>query len=705
MKSIKTRIVLWTGGALLAVSVSLMIFSFQSSKEVQSLVKEQTKDILISEVKQKVSAQTSYGAEVIVNNLSLPLDYTKALAQSFSVIRKVASEDALGDGSIRLTMNEILRDALKENSSFLGTFSVWEAGKLDALDASYANKDTSYDATGRFIPYWSRTDNNISVSALLGYDNQTRGADGFRVGEYYLCSKDSQRACVINPFSYPIDGKDVLLTSLVSPVVIDRQFVGVVGVDIRLSFLQELARDISQSLYDGESEVIIVSNNFTIAGHSEGKSQGQAFASLYSNGWEEEIGAIKSGQSLINDDEEKQQVRAVIPIQIGSTSTPWAMMVSIPRATVLASLTKVDSSITGIVNKSISYQVGIGILVTLAALLAIWVVSAGIVRPIRSTVELLTKVADGNLVQRLQMDRKDETGMLVEACNSLAEKMQLMIRDIQESGQQLSSSAEHSATISYQTRKGVDKQQDEISLISSAVSEMASTAQAVSDSAQQANDATVGVKSETHQNQEIIRLTACSINELAEEVQTASEVIQKLVQDSQNIYSILDVIRDITEQTNLLALNAAIEAARAGDAGRGFAVVADEVRSLAHRTQTSTDEVQGMIESIQVGTKQAVEVMERGQEKANASIDRAAQAGTSLEAIMEAVELLSDLNAQVASAAEQQSSVAEDINVNLIAINHVAEETVAGAEQSTVSSEQLTQLSQRLNQIVTQFVI
>ena len=290
-------------------------------------------------------------------------------------------------------------------------------------------------------------------------------------------------------------------------------------------------------------------------------------------------------------------------------------------------------------------------------------------------------------------------------CNSLAEKMQAMIKDIQDSGHKLSYSAESSAAISYQTRQGVDKQQGEIALISTAVSEMTSTAQAVSVSAQQANNATLNVKQEANQSQEVIRMTAASINELAAEVQEASAVIQKLVEDSQNIYSILDVIRGITEQTNLLALNAAIEAARAGEAGRGFAVVADEVRNLAQRTQASTNEVQQMIESLQQGTQKAVQVMDRGQEKANASVQQAAQAGQSLEAILESVNELSDLNAQVASAAEQQSGVAEDINVNLISINKVAEETVAGAEQSTSSSRELTQLSQRLNGIVKQFVI
>lgn len=705
MKSIKTRIILWTGGALLSVAFALMFFSFQSSKEVQSLVKERTREILLTEVKKEVVAQSNYGAGVIVNNLSTSLDYTKALASSFSVIQRTAKNEALNDGSIRVTMNDILKDSLNGNSQFLAVYTAWEADKLDFMDSTYSNRDASYDQTGRFIPYWSLANNQASTSALVDYENQTRGSNGFRAGEYYLCSKDSKQACIIDPYSYPINGKDVLLTSLVSPILINNQFAGIVGVDISLDFLQQLAQEISQSLYNGQSEVIILGNSGIVAGHSQGKGQGENFSRLYPSGWEKELSAIKSGLTTVSDDHSKGFVRASIPIQIGSTNTPWSMLVSIPRSAVLASINEMDTSISSIVNSSINFQVILGIMITALALAAIWAASAGIVQPIRNTVELLTHVAQGNLTQRLKTNKRDETGILIGTCNTLAEKMQSMIRDIQDSGHKLSASAESSSAISYQTRQGVDKQQDEIALISTAVSEMTSTAQAVATSAQQANEATLTVHQEANQSQNVIRLTTDSINELATEVQEASNVIQQLAEDSQNIYSILDVIRAITEQTNLLALNAAIEAARAGEAGRGFAVVADEVRNLAQRTQSSTDEVQGMIENLQQGTQRAVEVMNRSQEKANTSIDRAAQANNSLVSILESVTLLGDLNAQVASAAEQQSGVAEDINVNLISINKVAEETVIGAEQSTTSSEQLTHLSQRLNHIVKQFVI
>jgi methyl-accepting chemotaxis protein len=362
-----------------------------------------------------------------------------------------------------------------------------------------------------------------------------------------------------------------------------------------------------------------------------------------------------------------------------------------------------DHSISEMVDSAINSQIVVGIVVLVLALIAIWMVAAGIVRPIRSVVEVLSKVADGNLTQKLSINRSDETGVLADACNTLVDRMQRMIKEIADSGQKLSESAEHSAAISYQTRQGVEKQQDEVAMILTAATEMTATAKAVADSARQANDATVDVKQDANQSQNVIQLTTDSINDLANEVQLASDAIQKLEKDSQNISSILDVIRDITEQTNLLALNAAIEAARAGEAGRGFAVVADEVRGLAQRTQTSTDEVQGMIENIQKSTTQAVQVMDKGRAKADSSIEQAVQAGSSLESILQSVTVLADLNAQVASAAEQQTSVVEAISDNLMSINRVAEEAVQGAEQATQSSEQLTQLSQRLNQVVQQF--
>jgi len=197
--------------------------------------------------------------------------------------------------------------------------------------------------------------------------------------------------------------------------------------------------------------------------------------------------------------------------------------------------------------------------------------------------------------------------------------------------------------------------------------------------------------------------TGSTITELADEIGRAVEVVQTLARDSENIDAILVTIRSIAEQTNLLALNAAIEAARAGEQGRGFAVVADEVRNLAQKTQQATGEIQQMIQQLQNGTRDVVQVMEQSQSRTQRSVEQADAADEALQAITQAVSLINDMNNQIASAAEEQSAVAEDINRNVTNIGQVAQEVAGGAEEASQASAGLTRLAEQQRRLINQF--
>jgi methyl-accepting chemotaxis protein len=232
---------------------------------------------------------------------------------------------------------------------------------------------------------------------------------------------------------------------------------------------------------------------------------------------------------------------------------------------------------------------------------------------------------------------------------------------------------------------------------------MAATSQEVARNTAAAANAARQADSETQAGREVVNQAIDAIDHLAQEVVSAADVIHRLEAESGKIGTVLDVIRGIAEQTNLLALNAAIEAARAGEQGRGFAVVADEVRTLATRTQESTQEIQKMIERLQTGAKSAVQVMEQGRSKAQVSVQQAARAGTSLDTIATAVSAISDMNAQIASAAEEQGAVAEEINRNITNISQIANQTASGAEQTATASAELAKLAARLQTHVGRF--
>jgi methyl-accepting chemotaxis protein len=334
-----------------------------------------------------------------------------------------------------------------------------------------------------------------------------------------------------------------------------------------------------------------------------------------------------------------------------------------------------------------------------------WATIGGIGRAVAQLEHASGQMAEGNLTVRADYHAKDELGHVASAFNRMGERFHGMVQQLSGATSQLAAAAEETSAVTEQTSSGIRQQQSETEQVATAMNEMTATVQEVAHSAASAAEAAHKADEEALSGKQVVTRTIDVIDALAGEVEKAAGVIQQLEQDSDKIGSVLDVIRGIAEQTNLLALNAAIEAARAGEQGRGFAVVADEVRTLASRTQQSTAEIQGMIEKLQTGAVNAVKVMDASRSQAQAGVEQVAQAGASLDSITRAVGTINDLNAQIASAAEQQSSVAEEINRNIVNISQVAEQTNQGAQQTAAASEELARLAEQLQGLVSQFRI
>jgi uncharacterized phage infection (PIP) family protein YhgE len=259
------------------------------------------------------------------------------------------------------------------------------------------------------------------------------------------------------------------------------------------------------------------------------------------------------------------------------------------------------------------------------------------------------------------------------------------------------------ATVSLQTRNSMEAQRSETEMVAASMNEMSATVKTVADNAESAASAATEAQTEASEGKSVVDKSIGSINKLADEVQRAADVIHRLESDSESIGVVVDVIRDIAEQTNLLALNAAIEAARAGEQGRGFAVVADEVRTLASRTQESTQEIQQMIERLQAAAVEAVGVMGDGKREAESSVEQAARAGESLQSIIASVSTIADMNTQIASAAGQQNTTAEEMNRNLAHISEMASQTAEGAMKTAGASEKTVRQVEGLRLITAQF--
>lgn len=314
-------------------------------------------------------------------------------------------------------------------------------------------------------------------------------------------------------------------------------------------------------------------------------------------------------------------------------------------------------------------------------------------------------MAEGDLTTQVKIDANDEMQLIANDMNMMIERTNALVSQVISAANQVVLSSDQSSATSEDARDGVNQQNQQLELIATAMNEMSATVHEVANNAASAAEATRNADTEANNGRAVVNQTIQSINDLSREMQQASSVIKQLEDDSESIGTVLDVIRGIAEQTNLLALNAAIEAARAGEQGRGFAVVADEVRTLASRTQDSTQEIQAMIEKVQQGAQNAVKVMEDGNEQTEKTVSQAAEAGTTLESITAAVNHITQMNEQIASAAEEQSSVAEEINRNVVNVRDIAEKTVDNANSTAESSESLKNVALQLQSLVAEFKV
>jgi methyl-accepting chemotaxis protein len=327
----------------------------------------------------------------------------------------------------------------------------------------------------------------------------------------------------------------------------------------------------------------------------------------------------------------------------------------------------------------------------------------GALNRIKDTVERI--VDESDLSIEIEVKSDNELSAIVRSFNKMIVKTRGVIAHMAESSEKLSASARELTSVSNESKKSINTQREEIEQVSAAMNEMSATAQEIFNNAESADQGAKDTSLEAQEGTTVVAQAVTATNLLVTDVESVSERIKKLERDSDNIGSIVDVIKSIAEQTNLLALNAAIEAARAGDQGRGFAVVADEVRTLAQRTQVSTTQIQKAIESLQEGTSDASRAMQTGQQHAQGAGTKAEEAGEALKKIAESVQKITNMNALIASASEEQSSVSEEINKSLVTLHGASNDSSAGAEQIAVASEELYLLSNDLKMVISQYKI
>ncbi|MCK9801384.1 methyl-accepting chemotaxis protein [Pseudomonas sp. MAFF 302030] len=706
--SIKWKITLLAGLCLLCTVGLLVGTSLHRMDSSLKLVKSANSQMLETAARARMQARGEQQAETIQRFFSDIYNYGNQFSRQVQQLRQQAAKHGADPQELREDLNQLVHDGLKANPSILSLYVVFTPDALDGQDARFVGASAAgSNEKGRFASYWSQKDSADSYMAVPEkiIADITPMLDGTPFNTWYSCPEQTLRPCVLNPYFDDTSGQPLLMTTLAFPLIEKGKVVAIIGADISLSRLQQLSLNGSRQLYEGRGTLQIVSPAGLLAGDSHNPGAlGRPLGSVQGDG-ASLLTLLGSGTSQTVDT--AASLRILELLSVIPEAKPWGLVMEVPRAALLEPALALHQQLDERSLDSALWEAGLAGGAALLGLIVLWLTARGVSRPILGVANMLRDIAsgEGDLTRRLNYQGSDELGQLAGWFNRFLDKLHPIIRDVKASVQDARTTADQSATLSEQTSTGMQHQFREIEQVATASQEMSATAHDVASNAAQAAQAARGAEQATSEGLAVIERTTQMIDGLAKDMNLAVREVEGLATSSGQIGSVLEVIRAIAEQTNLLALNAAIEAARAGDAGRGFAVVADEVRGLAKRTQDSVEEVRVVIETLQRGTREVVNAMNTSHHQVQGSAEQVLQAVTALQRISGAVSIINDMNLQIASAAEEQSAVAEEVNRNVASIRDVTESLSDQSKKTAQISQSLNQLANHQQGLMAQFKV
>ena len=737
--SIQWKITLLAGLCLAGIVTLLVGLSLYRMEHSSELVKASSMEMLTESAQARIESQGEVQAAGIRQQFMDAYQYGHGFSRQVLFLREQAEKRFLDAFDLREDMTRQVKSALQANPELLGLSLVFEANALDGKDELFAGQaELGSNDKGRFALYWSQpTPGKVTSMALPESDmaDTSTGPGGQAANAWFTCPRTTLKPCVIEPYFYVIDGQNVLMTSIVFPLMVNGKVIASLSVDINLNSLQAISQGASKKLYSGQTAVSIISPTGLLAGYSPDASKLSkrldAVDTVSGAELLRQLGASSSvtynmpllpqtvpgGSGGGNGHSEGCTPAGTGGAGGGSIQLSAGTSIAIDGEYIIAAQPEVAAAelvsraealkqqLDASNNSGTLIELSLGVLAALVGLLLVWLMARSVTKPILGVAHMLEDIAsgEGDLTRRLAYDKKDELGQLAGWFNKFLDKLQPIIAEVKRSVQDARNTADQSSAIATQTSAGMEQQYRQVDQVATASHEMSATAQDVARSAAQAAEAAKDADRATRQGLTVIDRTTASIDALAADMNAAMVQVEGLAANSEKIGTVLETIRAIAEQTNLLALNAAIEAARAGEAGRGFAVVADEVRNLARRTQESVEETRQVIEQLQTGTQDVVGSMGNSHRQAQGSVEQVGQAVTALRQIGDAVTVISDMNLQIASAAEEQSAVAEEINNNVATIRDVTESLSGQANESARVSQSLNSLANQQQSLMDQF--
>jgi methyl-accepting chemotaxis protein len=583
---------------------------------------------------------TSHSREV-ESELESALNAARGIAQALSGLKAAGLTD-------RARADAILKSVLADNPKLLGVWTGWEPNSFDGRDAEYAGK-AGTDVSGRYVPYWNRGTGAISLEALVDYDK-----DG--AGDYYQIARKSRAESILEPYVYHVGGKDVLMTSLAVPVIVGGQLVGVAGVDIALSQLQESIGAVR--VYD-TGFASLFSSRGTYVSDKDAKHVGQTLsASSAKDALDAVTGGHALSRSVFSDELKTQVTQLFVPVKIGAVRAPWSFAITVPEDRMLAEVRKLRN------------------VAMLLGLLSIALVSIGmgfmlnrlVIRPLggepQHAAEVAGRVAQGDLTFRIDVAHGDNSSLMA-ALRDMQRQLGGIVSGVRDGASQVAAASRQIAQGNDDLSRRTQEQASALEETAASMEEMTSSVKQTADNAAQASQLAINT-----------RQLADSGGAVVADAVAAMSAINSA---SNRIGEIISVIDEIAFQTNLLALNAAVEAARAGEMGRGFAVVASEVRTLAQRSASAAKETKDLINDSVAKVGTGCELVDR--------------TGKVLGQIVDSVKKLTDVVHEISAASTEQASGIEQVGNAIAQLDRSTQENAALVEESAAAAETLSRQS------------
>ncbi len=756
IRSIQLKIALLAGVCVVAASGALVGYSIKSAANSKAFVGKHVDALTEDSTKNHLKTLALAQAALIKSPLDMAFDSARNMARMFEISAPNDNEATTPVGKRRTEFNAILLNVLKDNPRFNGTYSAWEPNALDGQDQLFRDKqDVGSDATGRFLPYWTRSaDGKLAVQPLVEYDSADLHPNGVVKGGWYLGPKSGTGESILDPLPYIVQGKNVYLATMSVPITIGGKFAGVAGADFDLNFVQKLAEDVKASIYGGKAAVDIVSyKGLVVASSDHPDAIGRPFSQI-SPAATSQLPSIQAGRDTVEGNAET--FTALSPIVIGRTSTPWSVIITVPKSVAMAEATTLTSSLAERNNADTLFQIIVGIVIAAGGIAAMWFVARSIASPIKQMTAAMGRLAQSDVsIEVPGLDRVDEIGAMAAAVSVFRENA------IQKTAMEEEAQANRSLSERERLEREAEKARE--------AAESQFVVDSLATGLQRLADGDVAYRISTpfaahldtlrldfnnslaklHEALQAVMENARGIDGGANEIRSAADDLAKRTEQqaasveetAAALEQITTTMRDSTkraEEAGVLVSRTRIGAEKAGEVVRNAVHAMRQIEKSSGEIsniigvideiafQTNLLALNAGVEAARAGEAGkgfavvAQEVRELAQRSANAAkeikaliitsgeqvrtgVTLVGETGKSLEVMVGEVQEINSHVCAIVESAREQSVGIQEINTAVNTIDQGTQQNAAMVEESTAASHSLASEADALNKLISQF--